>query len=90
MRRSLFAIATRFVFLPSGLFQQAALGQNSLSVPTPDTAIGNSPLASYDVSAIDAVNPVNGNLFLQLPLLSFPQRGKKLRLNFKIFYNDKA
>ena len=90
MRRTPLVIASLFVFLLPGSFRATALGQNSLSVPTPDTAIGNSPLASYDVGAIDAVNPVNGNLFLQLPLLSFPQRGKSLRLNFKIYYNDKA
>ena len=90
MRRTLLIIATHFVFLLPGVTQQSAFGQNSLSVPTPDTAIGNSPLASYDVSGIDSVNPVNGNLFLQLPLLSFPQRGKTLRLDFKVYYNDKA
>lgn len=36
----------------------------SQTIPHPDVAVGDSPLAAYDISAIDNVNPVNGNLFL--------------------------
>jgi RHS repeat-associated protein len=38
---------------------------------------------------VDNPNPVNGNLYLNIPLVSFPQRGHQLKLNFRIFYNDK-
>src|ERR1035438_212154 len=56
---------------------------------TPDMATGLSPYATYITSDIDNVNPVNGNIFLKIPLLSYPQKGGKLRLNYYIFYNDK-
>jgi hypothetical protein len=55
----------------------------------PDTATGLSPYAEYTPSQIDNVNPVNGNVFLKLPLASFPQRGGKLRLDYSVYYNDK-
>ena len=67
-----------------------AVPTTAQSIPHPDTAIGNSPLASYDVSEIDNVNPLNGNLYLNLPLVSFPQAGRDLRLDFRVYYNDKA
>ncbi len=54
-----------------------------------DTAQGLSPYAHYDSSSIDNINISNGNLYLQIPLVSFPQRGKNLKLNFNIYFNDK-
>ncbi len=56
---------------------------------TPDTAQGITPYAEYVPGDIDNVNPVNGNLFLKIPLLSYPQRGGKLKLDYYIYYNDK-
>ena len=56
---------------------------------TPDVAKGFSPFAEYVPSEIDNVNPANGNLFLKIPLVSFPQRGGNLRLDYYIYYNDK-
>ena len=37
---------------------------------------------------MDAVNVATGNLFLHIPLVSFPQRGGKLHLDFKIYYSS--
>lgn len=56
---------------------------------TVDVAKGLQPFAVYGGGSIDHVNLTNGNLYLNIPLLSFPQRGKDLRLNFDIRYNDK-
>jgi YD repeat-containing protein len=56
---------------------------------SPDTATGLSPYAVYKGGDIDNVNPASGNLFLDIPLVSFPQRGKDLRLAFHIYFNDK-
>lgn len=61
----------------------------SFSQTTSDVAIGLSPYAQYAPSGIDNVNPLNGNLYLKLPVVGFPQRGGRLRLNFYVFYNDK-
>jgi YD repeat-containing protein len=58
-------------------------------VPDTTNAVGSSPLAVYKVGDIDNVNPVNGNLFLDIPLVSFPQRGHDLQLNFHIYANGK-
>ena len=55
----------------------------------PDMATGLSPYATYIPGDIDNVNPVNGNVFIKIPLLQYPQRGDRLRLNYYIFYNDK-
>jgi hypothetical protein len=55
----------------------------------PGTAQGLSPYAIYKAGNIDNINPANGNLFLQIPLLSYPQLGSALRLSFNIYYNDK-
>lgn len=60
------------------------------AVRTPDTAIGESNLEAIDASGIDNVDITNGNLYLKIPLISFPQVGSSLRLNFNIFYNDKS
>lgn len=62
---------------------------SGLCQETLDMAKGLSSYAEYVPSDIDNVNPVNGNLFLKIPLVSFPQRGGKLRLNYYIYYNDK-
>ena len=57
--------------------------------PSADVALGASPYAVYDGGDIDNINPANGNVFLSIPLLSYPQLGHALRLNFKIYYNAK-
>ena len=67
-----------------------AFGQGTMQIQSPDTAIGESPFAAYDSSGIDNVNAVNGNLYLKIPILSFPQIGRDLRLQFRIFSNDKG
>jgi hypothetical protein len=56
---------------------------------TADIAKGRSPYGAYQVGDIDDVNIVNGNLSLHIPLLSYPQRGKTLGMNFYIYSNDK-
>ncbi|KAA6461893.1 hypothetical protein DYQ86_09605 [Acidobacteria bacterium AB60] len=49
---------------------------------TSDIAAGNQPGISFSGSDIDAINLANGMLNVHIPLLSFPQRGGKLRLDF--------
>jgi YD repeat-containing protein len=64
-------------------------GLPAMGQVTPDLAKGLTPFAAYSLSDIDNVNPANGNLFLKLPLVAFPQKGSKLHLGFSIYYNDK-
>lgn len=74
------------LLLITGAFSFVSIGS---AQNTPDMAKGLSPFAEYVPSEIDNVNPANGNLFLKIPLVSFPQRGGKLRLDYYIYYNDK-
>jgi YD repeat-containing protein len=56
---------------------------------TPDIAPGIQPSQSYSGSQFDAVNLQNGNLTAHLPLISYPQRGGKLKLSFSLLWNGK-
>ena len=77
--------ASRFLMaLSLASFSSCVLAQT-----TPDMATGLSPYATYIPSEIDNVNPANGNIFIKIPLLGYPQKGEKLRMNYYIFYNDK-
>jgi len=60
-----------------------------LSQINANAAQGASPYAVYNVGDIDNVNILNGNVFVKIPLLSYPQRGKDLTMNFYIYANDK-
>ncbi len=54
-----------------------------------DMQRGLTPYGSFKGGDLDSVNMVNGNVSLHIPILSYPQRGKSLRLNYNIYYNDK-
>jgi RHS repeat-associated protein len=53
------------------------------STPAP----GMSSLHTFDRSDFDGVNLQNGNLNLSIPILSYPQRGDKLKMNFILRFN---
>jgi RHS repeat-associated protein len=56
---------------------------------TPDIAPGIQPSQSYSGGQFDAINLQNGNLTARLPLISYPQRGGKLKLSFSLVWNGK-
>ncbi|HEY6764588.1 MAG TPA: hypothetical protein VI386_07445 [Candidatus Sulfotelmatobacter sp.] len=66
-----------------------------LSVPrafaqyTPDDLAGIKPTESYQHSDIDSVNLGNGSLALHIPLISYPQRGNALKVEFQLLYNGR-
>src|ERR1700722_332621 len=60
-----------------------------LSQITANTVQGASPYAVYSAGEIDNVNVLNGNVFVKIPLLSYPQRGEDLKMDFYIYANDK-
>ena len=70
-------------------FAFSVLNRSMHAQTTPDMYQGVSAYQSFQQNDFDNVNVVNGNLYLQIPLLSYPQRGGKLRLNFYIYLNDK-
>ncbi|WP_187143387.1 RHS repeat-associated core domain-containing protein [Terriglobus albidus] len=50
--------------------------------------VGIKDFATYQQSSIDSVDLDTGNVNLHIPLLGFPQKGSKLRLNFIVRYNE--
>jgi hypothetical protein len=56
---------------------------------TPDLAAGLQPYQSYDGGNIDQINLQNGNLHLKIPLVSYAQRGRKLKLDYALEFNGK-
>ncbi len=54
-----------------------------------DISAGLQAYQSYHGGAIDQVNLSNGNLHLSIPLISYPQRGGKLKLDFSLQFNGK-
>jgi YD repeat-containing protein len=51
--------------------------------------IGLKPYGSYNMGNIDSVNLGNGSLGVDIPLISYPQRGGKLKLDFVLqYFND--
>jgi YD repeat-containing protein len=71
------------------LFFAASISTTSNAQVTADIAQGQTPYGVYQMGDIDSVNAVNGNVSLRIPLLSYPQRGKDLRMDFYIYSNDK-
>jgi RHS repeat-associated protein len=51
---------------------------------------GLKPYGSYEGGAIDSISTVNGSLNLNIPLVSYPQRGGKLHLAFYVDYHTNS
>ena len=63
-------------FLPSSSFAQQ----------DPELEVGMKPFGSYNGGNIDTVSLYHGQLSLDIPLISYPQRGGKLKLDFHLRY----
>ncbi len=61
----------------------------TLPPPTSDDQLGLQPYQSYHGGDIDVINLSSGTLNLNLPFLSYPQRGE-LHFGFNLFYNDQS
>ncbi len=62
----------------------------SLAQQPPDLDQGMKAYGAYQHGDIDSVNLANGNVTLHIPLVSYPQRGGKLKLGYEIIYNNKG
>ena len=56
----------------------------------PEFEIGLKPFGTYHGGDIDNVSITNGNLTLDIPLFSYPQRGEKLTKSLHLIYNNKG
>jgi hypothetical protein len=57
---------------------------------TPDIQNGLVPYGAFQHGDVDHVNLANGNVLLSIPLVSYPQRGGKLKLSFSAIENNKG
>jgi hypothetical protein len=48
---------------------------------------GLEPFGSYKGGNIDTINLRSGQLMVDIPIMSYPQRGGKLKLNFVLHYS---
>ena len=78
------SIAVRLVFLPISLFFMAAVLAGAQDLAGVEQGI--KPYGSYHGSDIDTVSMVNGSLQVRIPLVSFPQRGGRLKANISVMY----
>ena len=59
----------------------------TLPPTTSDDQMGMQPYQSYNGGDIDSISLTSGTLNLNMPFLSYPQRGK-LHFSFNLFYNN--
>jgi hypothetical protein len=80
--RSLRILCCLFAFV----FVLAA--QRTNAQDDPNFEIGLKPYGSYHMGQIDNINLGNGSLDVDIPLISYPQRGGKLKLDFSLHYQS--
>ncbi|MBI3662082.1 MAG: RHS repeat protein, partial [Acidobacteria bacterium] len=82
--RSHLSALVRFVVVVSAFLFSASAQQNA------NLEQGLKPYGTYQGGNLDSVSITNRNLTLHIPIVSYPQRGGKLRLNFLGIYNNKG
>lgn len=80
---------SRFSALFIALFSMA-VAQAHAQLLTPDLAPGLQAYQSYHGGDVDSISLSNGNVTVRLPLISYPQRGDKLKLSYALVYNGKG
>jgi YD repeat-containing protein len=83
-------ISVRYCFCRIALLTSFFLGLSSHVWAQLDylPQVGIKEFATYQHSDIDSVDLTTGNVNLHIPLVGFPQKGGKLRLDFVIRYNE--
>jgi len=70
-----------------GLLLLGGCTASVLAQDLPDVAQGLQPYVAYHGGQLDKVNIVNGSLTVQIPLVSYPQKGS-LSLSYSVIYNS--
>jgi RHS repeat-associated protein len=58
--------------------------------PGPNAQQGLVPYGVFQKDSVDSVNLANGNVLVRIPLVSYPQRGGKLKLSFTVVESNKG
>src|SRR5713101_5861100 len=66
------------------------LSKSACAQDLPEFEIGLKPFGTYHGGSIDSVSIANGNLTIDMPLFSYPQRGGKLKKSLDLYYNNKG
>src|SRR6516225_7174121 len=66
------------------------IGSANAQSTSTDDQLGIVPGLSYHGSSIDQVSLSTGNVLINIPLLSYPQRGGALGVDFRIVFNGKG
>src|ERR1700724_1941119 len=66
-------------------FVQSATAQTATDL---QSQMGIWRFGSYHGGDIDTIPLLNGRLMVDVPLISYPQRGDKLKLNFVLHYHN--
>ncbi|HSY36304.1 MAG TPA: RHS repeat-associated core domain-containing protein [Acidobacteriaceae bacterium] len=77
----------RLLNLPVALSAIALLSINVAAQTPTDLTLGMTQNSSYHGGDIDAVNLGTDNLVVKIPLVSYPQRGSSLKLEYDFVYN---
>jgi YD repeat-containing protein len=80
--RAVARLACAVFFITAGSAVAVAQGP----VPDPNVEAGTGAFASYDSGNIDSDSLSTGSLDLRIPIISYPQRGGKLKLDFMLRY----
>jgi RHS repeat-associated protein len=79
---------TRRCLVPLMLAFVAAFVPSSRAQTTPDLEEGTRPYGAYDGGQFDSVNLASGKMNIKIPLISYPQRGGKLKLSFSAIWTN--
>jgi hypothetical protein len=80
------SVAVRLVFLPISLFFMAAVFASAQDLAGIEQGI--KPYGSYEGGDIDFVSMVNGSLQVRIPLVSLPQRGGRVKVDYTLLYQN--
>jgi RHS repeat-associated protein len=76
----------RFVYWFVASLMIISFAPSAIAQETQDYETGLNPYQSYQSGNIDSINLFNRGLNVDIPLISYPQRGGKLHLDFDLHY----
>ncbi len=67
-----------------------AFGGSAFCQEDPNVATGLKAFGTYNQGNIDRINVSNGALSVDIPIISYPQRGGRLKLNLALHYENRG
>lgn len=70
------------------IFTTGSLSAIAQTAADLNSHIGVEPFRSYQFGNVDTIDLMTGRLVVDIPLISYPQRGGKLKLNYVLHYHN--